>query len=209
MLQQTCVCVCLLRPGNTKLIGINTASSVCTAHFCITLPSLPSSLPFLPLPWQRRGGGGGVGRKSSCWEVHLQPKSPLKNWSVILELAVHFSQRHYVDLKGGSSERIQSHTFALLSWIPKDELPSPWQSLHKKSLLCDLVRTNLWLRWRALSSKSTCKTLKWRIGLFVQTDEALRELTDVTVLTERLRSGAVGNTDVHDAGILKHMWPCD
>lgn len=117
MLQAQCsnkaVCVCLLRLGNILVIGIHTASSVCTAHFCITLPLLclsPSLSPLLfppsrPAPSllslpQQREGGGGVGRKGSCWEVHLQPKSPLKSWTVILELAVLFSQRHYVDLKG-------------------------------------------------------------------------------------------------------------
>lgn len=47
------MCVCVLRLGNILVIGIHTASSVCTAHCCITLPLLapsPLSHLFSPLP---------------------------------------------------------------------------------------------------------------------------------------------------------------
>lgn len=76
-------------------------------HHCPSLYNLSA-----PPPWQR-------GRNSS-WEVHLQARSPLRSWSVILELALHFSQRHYVHLKGGPSECMRSHP-AAVSWFWRDE----------------------------------------------------------------------------------------
>lgn len=61
MLQTQCWNTTVLRLGKIPVIGIQTTSSVCTAHCCITLPSRAASVPplpvpsSLPLPLKRRG----------------------------------------------------------------------------------------------------------------------------------------------------------
>lgn len=50
--------------------------------------------PLTPSPPRPRGwAGGGVGRKSRCWGVHLQPESLLEGWTAVLERAQLFSSR--------------------------------------------------------------------------------------------------------------------
>lgn len=188
---------------------------VCSPHFCNTWlslapQSLTSSLPFLLVPFllplpRQRGWGGGVGRNSSCWEVHLQPKSPLKSWSVILELALHFSQRHHVDLKWGSSECMQSHTPLFCHDYQETSLSLLWQSPYvaaqRAPSLGPCTQKSL-IRANTLHPK---KINMQDIKMTARTDEALRELPDFTVLVMGLR---IEHKRLHDAGTLKHIWPC-
>lgn len=138
--------------------------------------SLTSPLPFLlvpylfPLPWQRGGGGGGE-RRSSCLGVHLQPKLPLKCWTL------HFSQRLYVDLKGGVNQMriVFAESLYCFGMIAKTQ-----GSLQCESLVCcspwSPLSVTLHKNWanRLCLKKSAWTTLKWWPCLCVMTDEALR-----------------------------------
>lgn len=133
------VCVC-----HILLIGINTASSVCTAHLCITLPSLLCSVSLCsPFPG-REEEGSVAGERCICSE------SRLSGAEVSFLSRLYIPQRHYVDLKEGSSGCIRSCA-ALLSWMQRDEfsfavtaavlyvaaqkVTAPWPCTHKSVIL--------------------------------------------------------------------------